>query len=256
MKSRRGFLAALGLGAGASVLGLPATAQAWGRRRRGRDCCNECGGVIGDCPCPKDQTKGRVPYAQTTPCDCCRPIALYATGNNVWYYYCECCPPPGNVFAASSVNYNGVYPPDCSNPSVCLGSGCVKVSPAFMRKTKRKIVFDNFFLDPDAKDPKGNPHADAYMNGLMAPKAANLTDDKGRPITPYANVSYGGRYVVLYEIIGPTDTLRIGIEVTDLPPSTLIKDPFASAPEIVKLPHYHQVQLAETGDIFHVAIKK
>jgi len=261
MKTRRGFLAALGLSAGASVLGLPATAQAWGRRRRrGRDCCNECGAVSGECPCPKDQIKVRVPYAQTTPCDCCRPIGLYATGNNVWYYYCECCPPPGNVFAASSVNYNGVYPPDCSNPSVCLGSGCGKVSPTYMRKTKRKVVFDSFFLDPDAKykkkdDPKDYYHADAFMHGIDAPATANLLDAQNNPITPIGFVNYAERYVALYQIDGPKGLLCIGIEVKERPMS-LFPDPIVTGPELAKLLHYNQVQLTENGDIFHVVTKK
>ncbi|MFL5241057.1 MAG: hypothetical protein ACJ8FY_03030 [Gemmataceae bacterium] len=93
------------------------------------------------------------------------------------------------------------------------------------------------------------------MNGLTAPRTANLMDGTGGLIPPSLYVSYGGRYVALYSISGPTDTLRIGIEITDLPP-TLFKEVFVSAPELVRLPYYHQVQLAENGDIFHVAIKK
>src|ERR1700731_4471169 len=100
MKSRRGFLAALGFGAGASLLGMPSAARAWGgcwrRIQRSK---------------PWEENAVKETNTSTTTCPCACPINLYSQVFTTYYYYCLCCKDSTNCFAPSGFQYDLSNPP-------------------------------------------------------------------------------------------------------------------------------------------------
>jgi hypothetical protein len=245
MKTRRGFLTALGLGAGATTWALTGTARAWGRRRRrSSTTCSQCG----------SQT---LQYTSTG-CACACPQYLYAQVNGIYYYYCNCCNgnvANGNVIASSSAYIqipSGGVP--CGN-SLCIGA-CNRSPTPLEKVYANHDIHDpyddcGFHLDPKALVPAGLPQAPppyppnpapgtqldiAFIKGIKVQSFAEL----GKQIGDNPNVISGAskvtavdrvkyldgstpRYVALYDITSTNANgcpLHIGIEISDTPPAT------------------------------------
>ncbi len=275
MKNRRGFLAALGLGAGASVLGLPATAQAWGRRRRrGRDCCDECGGFSGECGhCGSELARPghefRTAAMQTMPCACACPQYLYFQASGVYYYKCLCCP-INNTWVDASSGQSISLPAPCPSSS-CIGS-CTS-SPAIKYRIYNHLSAPGaceFYLDPDSLGPDGKtPHAEPFIKGIDR----KTRDELNKEIDSHPNViakstlvfkrrpvqydDSGVRYVALFDVSSKDATgacdLHIGIEVSKDATITAAPQEWG-IPFKTRLPHYHHVYV--NGFKYHVVTGK
>jgi hypothetical protein len=279
MKSRRGFLAALGLGAGATVFGLPTTAQAWGRLRRRRDCAPSS-------PCEMHPSEMRI-FSQTIiNCTSACPINCYAFVNGIYYYRCYCCPQGGYCDAPSQTPLTpttGCGDPNCIHSSRILypygEHTCICQNPP-RRVTASSITKAKFYLDSTAKDQNGNLHAKAFRDGMDSTDTgdnvlAALKNWKNVPgIDPEYNpknvdvqcvgcVSFKmpsgpNRPVALYtltitfndpnsgDLVTNADhPLRIGLEVTKAPkdyPNPTEVNPIGSLSE---LPRYYVVKVSE-----------
>ena len=260
MTSRRGFLAALGLGAGASLLGLPASAQACGFRRRRRGNC----APIEISP-KVEHLKVTVPYAT---CTCCCPHDLYQQVGLYYYYHSMCCLTGASVNAASLRFYTNL-PLTCPNVD-CIGSCAERFDPVARPHVHTPLASEpEFFLDPKAiwldVDPKKphikipRLHADAYINGIVPQTSDALV--KGIKPNPDMKTTITGPLYVKYTIDKPhyvalfTATrpgacgLNFGHEVSDTPNAVepdggwLIPKP--------EFPHYHQVKHNKV--LYHVA---
>jgi hypothetical protein len=172
MKTRREFLAAAGLGAGATALAFPETASAWGRRRR----CSRC--RCDECSCGSN--RGYVLGTTTTGCNCAAPQYLYTssydptTMKTTYYYYCKCCVGSSsstNVFAPSTTYYStSTTPPlpfNCGSP-YCIGDCGSIMTPQRMIYAAEPSFDDcGFHLDPNAKDPtSGEVHSQSFKTGI------------------------------------------------------------------------------------------
>jgi hypothetical protein len=256
MKTRRDFLAALGFGAGASVMGLPGMAQAWGGRlRRARGCVSECESAS-ECSCAIHVN----PYATVMSCGCACPLALYAHTADIWYYYCKCCSGGPNVFAPSTRQYTTF--PTCPS-SDCIGSGCGSLSPDYKRGSAMQNVYERFLLDPNATFKVGSVeknHLAPFIDGIDAKDAKEIvvhSDDAtvGSPIRAKYDDGFANktRYVVLfnltYSVLAP---MLIGFEVKQDTGSWSTADTF-SAPD-GRLRRCHFVQFG--GQKYLVALIK
>jgi hypothetical protein len=287
MKTRRDFLAALGLGAGASVLGLPGMAQACGGRwRRARGCCSECGGVSGECGCSSAEHHERatLPSADhheratllgtgTTGCICACPQYLYFQVRNNYYYYCNCC----DTDPPLPVNSSTFFPPprvpiDCkaADRSYCFGT-CASISPGTYPKFHRLTTAADepgFHVDPDDVDPKGNVHAKAFIEGIDPKSLSDLNDeingnDNVKSGTTIVSRRYSvvyddpPRYVALYDVswkdAPKACLLRVGFEIVKDTTITTQADDW-QIPSAGKLKHYHRV-FFKSGT-YHVLTRK
>src|SRR5439155_18721769 len=153
MKTRRQFLAAAGLGAGAMALAFPERASAWGRRRR--RCCESCGSPspCGTCGSPG---QGVRVFANTnTGCTMACPIYCYAQANGIWYYRCYCCGVGGYCDAPSS--YPLSTPTNCQSGVGCIRSGYGDGHPIVPSKTNNTAPRKaKFHMDSEAKTTTGN----------------------------------------------------------------------------------------------------
>ncbi len=254
MKTRRGFLTALGLGAAAAPLVFTGTARAWGRRRRRcQDSCNES--------CKECGTKLKT-YTGTTSCDCACPIYLYTQANGIYYYYCSCWvggQNKGYVIAPSSYYYPPSTLPIQPSSGKCIGD-CSKGT-----MLKIYTVHDEcgFHLDPDAKDPQGkNYHDAAFMTGIDSQSSGDLDKEirknlTGSNITGYNIVKFSDPAITvsLYDIhsdSAPHCDLHIGFQVSDMPPAK-DADEFGT-PYEKKFKHYRHVYFGTYR--YHVVTSK
>ena len=157
MKTRREFLA--GIGMGASALALPSVAFAGGRRRRRQRCC-ECGHY--DCTQPHPRA-----FQGTYGMYAC-PLSLTGGSNGVYYYYCCYCPGCGSFVTAPSSNPSLTPPSDpCSDTSRCIGyPGFSKSYPG----SPTSYLDFGFYLNP------ADPQQSAFKNGLDSLKSKADTD--------------------------------------------------------------------------------
>src|SRR6266436_4665816 len=112
MKTRRDFLAGIGLGV--STLALPSLASARGRRRQTR-CC-ECG-QTDSCQCGLTSAQFRRDSYRQTVCQ----LALISQVGTVYYYHCCYCPGCQSYCTAPSNNGSLFCPDPCSNLRLCIG---------------------------------------------------------------------------------------------------------------------------------------
>jgi hypothetical protein len=260
MKTRRDFLAALGLGAGASVLGLPGVAGAWGGRwRRSQTEAIECRcqGVAVHDTLPRD---GRT-MAVTT-CTCACPQFNYFQIGETYWYHCICCD-TGDPYNTSSIVY---YPNkiDCPNSS-CIGS-CAHGKPSPDAKARSLDYTDHdsrFFLDPNAYDlASKKQHANAFVKGIKLRSLAEVIGDVTNNKSADANVTARNpvqfedkpRYAALFDVSwskAPTPCpLYMGIEVSKDDSITTQADDWG-VPFQKRLPHYERIYVG--GTTYHVA---
>jgi hypothetical protein len=274
MNTRRGFLAALGLGAGASMLGLPGMAHALGGRwRRARGCCSECGAVGTECGCQSPAPhSNRVPYGTGTPgCACACPQTKYTQANGIYYYHCLCCPGGTPINASSGYDYGSSPQIPCPPPTPtppCIGA-CASPGSGWRIYSGYSALDEcGFYLDPTARDKNLKLHANAFKNGIAGENYKDsLTLNKEIKDNALATTNISGpvfvyydtprRDVALYDLActkAPKGCeLYIGFQISDTPDGSVPPDewgiPFAGG-----LPYYHHVYF--NTHRYHVVTKK
>jgi hypothetical protein len=140
----------------------------------------------------------------------------------------------------------------------CIGTGCGGIILGAQPIIQRTLVYEDFFLDPDAMDPNNEKaHADAFKKGITPPKPSDLKVDpgaeasKGDPV----NVHFDDRYAILYDISHKRTRkiLRIGFQVSDKLGN--VTDPYmVRTPNNKDFRGYRQVYLKENGPPYHVVV--
>ncbi len=205
MNTRRSFLA--GVGAAVSGLALPGLVEACGcrRRRHRRECCSQ----------------GRFQHESFAgSCQWACPLNYYGMMNNIYYYYCRCCPGPGpNIDAHDNVAHNGPY--DCNSGTNCisLGSRMPYSSSAACghpeasgipcanrgHHSSKHCVKDGIAkkIPPDQTD--FDKHGDVVVTSVTA-KNVKYKDP---------TAASGWRYIRVFDFTAPFGSLLIGQETTD-----------------------------------------
>lgn len=272
MKSRRDFLTALGLGAGALSLGFPGTTRAGWRWRR------HCAP-----PCPSRQCVGICECLHSQQCDIACPQYLYTYANGVYYYYCACCntTPTDYVIVPSSVMINcDSWPVTCNTTDPCYGycfnlHGLGRPPQTHQTDDCAVVIHQKLkFQNPSATtDPPPSQWA-MGPGGTITPLAWDALEDQIRGhATQYVTVlpakptdAYYVQYtppndtkqrtVALYDIThtGNDCHLRIGQEVASLPSSPNLQQTNGGPVDNQNLPHYHQVTNPIDKNVYHVAV--
>lgn len=254
MKSRRDFLAAAGLTAGA--LGLPGTARAWfGRRRR------VSYSPASAAPCPCAGGEGRHGEGCVFAC----PQYLYVISNGMYWYYCQCCTIPNDFPIVPTPDpVTGPLPVLCTAPN----NFCFNILPPDHAPAPEPGDCTYAYY---AKDPTtGAPVATPYINGID-PKDARLIHEELVSGGPNAGLHVNGlaygRYVdpkgvehlvALYDLSRENAVcpLHIGQDVTGTPVANLKPQHVTDVTGVPGYPHYNLVRRYRQGPVYHVATKK
>ncbi len=266
MKSRRDFLAALGLSAGA--LGLPGTARAWfGRRRRVYCAPAYCPQCAPENVSSEDRSVRNVASAEhSAGCELACPTYLYMVSNNIYYYYCQCCTiPDEHPIVPTATPVNAPLPVLCPD-----GNNCFEVAPhppdlpAATGPAACPFVY--YARYRDARGPVSTP----YIDGIDAKDAQVLHNElvsggpnAGLNVNSLAYVRYTDskgvtRTVALYDLSRDNAPcpLHVGQEITGAPVAGLKPQVITGVTEVSGYPHYHRVNRAGRGPVYHVAVKK
>lgn len=232
MASRRGFLK--GIGAGVSALFLPSGAYALGHRHR-----RTCAPVSS--PCSSGCYAGG--------CSCACPISFYGQVGQVYYYYCECCPGPGNL-NASDTNPHNLH--SCSGTSLtgvqCLQNQCF---PTLQDRVSSSDDSPDHLVGSTALSAGLTAYSNLNPNIQAGPNCVWFS----RGSAEYQDgTQYSPRHVALFIgrlTAGATDhIIRIGQEIPQNMQDPSFHD--SNATLTTGVLKYHRVR--SLGDDFHVLI--
>ncbi len=241
MKTRRDFLAALGLGAGAAVFGFPEAALARGRwRRRGR-----CAPVCHPCrvPCRHGCYAG---------CNYACDDYLYSQANGVYYYACLCCQPQNNSHVIVPCGSGSLVHTPCDAGLLQQEANCFTLSggwgtcPGRVRTLGRPGDYEHHY-----EATRGHTNfvaARPYYIGISPESGADLDTEiknaaNGVQVSDPYYVTFASKLVALYDLKdtneGPLRGHGIGQEVTDQKTGTPPPDSHVHVTQV--LDYYYQV---------------